>query len=162
MTVASSVWLTTGHTGLSKWGLRDGQETSRDRRLCPFLPLETIRQRTRSREGPVGGSVALGCEWCHDSGETHSVFCLQTQGLDCTVSEAPEGCLENAKRRRGASPAACLSSQSLGLLSGRSAPGEGLSEPDDPTKDPILTVPLLTRCVGQSSGDELISPELPA
>lgn len=27
---------------------------------------------------------------------------------------------------------------------------------------PLLTVPLLVRCVGQSSGDELIRPELPA
>lgn len=29
-------------------------------------------------------------------------------------------------------------------------------------RGPALTVPLLARCVGQSSGDELISPELPA
>lgn len=28
--------------------------------------------------------------------------------------------------------------------------------------DPVLTVPLLARWVGQSSGDELMSPELPA
>lgn len=67
----------------------------------------------------------------------------------------------NAKAlRREASACASLLPQCPQLVSGQSAPGEGIMEPDP--KDPTLTVPLLARCVGQSSGDELISPELPA